>query len=40
MKKHSENEQLITESYETYIKNNNLDYVRYKFFDFHTVCKD
>ena len=40
MKKHSENEQLITESYETHLRNNNLDFVKYRFFDFHTVCKD
>lgn len=31
---------MITEGFETHIKNNNLDNVRYKFFDFHTVCKD
>ncbi|EGR30494.1 hypothetical protein IMG5_130860, partial [Ichthyophthirius multifiliis] len=40
MKKHNENEQLVTESYEAHLKNNCLDFVRYRFFDFHTVCKD
>ncbi|EAR97727.3 endonuclease/exonuclease/phosphatase family protein (macronuclear) [Tetrahymena thermophila SB210] len=40
MKKSKEQEQMITEGFETHLKHNNLDFVRYKFFDFHTVCKD
>ncbi|EAR95552.1 endonuclease/exonuclease/phosphatase family protein (macronuclear) [Tetrahymena thermophila SB210] len=40
MKRGKPSEQLITEGFEAHVKNNNLDHVRYKFFDFHTVCKN
>ncbi|EAR97726.2 endonuclease/exonuclease/phosphatase family protein (macronuclear) [Tetrahymena thermophila SB210] len=40
MAKYKPSEQLITEGYEAHIKNNNLNYVKYKYFDFHDICKN
>ena len=39
MAKNKPGEQMITETYESHIKNNNLANVRYEYFDFHHACK-
>ena len=33
------NEQLVTETFERHIQQNNLDNVKYEYFDFHHACK-
>ena len=39
MAKNKPSEQMITETYETHVRMNNLPNLRYEFFDFHHACK-
>ena len=40
MTKFKKHEQMITESFESHIINNNLSNARYEYFDFHSACKN
>lgn len=39
MRKSLSNEQILTESFETLLKDNNLPYVKYDYYDLHHQCK-
>jgi hypothetical protein len=40
MKKGKSDEQLINEEFEKHIKNSDLNWVKYDYFDFHHECKN
>jgi hypothetical protein len=37
---HRVEEKEVTENFETLIKRNDFDYMKYEYFDFHTICKN
>lgn len=39
MGRSKKNEQLITDTFEKHVQSNNLDNVKYEYFDFHHACK-